>query len=104
MALPMFFEQDCDICKSRRVEINGRLVPTCADCGVRIPNYDFPTIPGDEQDRRYRNMGGHGAQSFTWDHEHLVSLEGGPMGRGPGYRELCWDCKDIDFRKRYPKP
>src|SRR5690242_661404 len=103
--IPIFLAQECErdgLCSTRRVEKGGRIIPTCADCGKRIPNFDFAQLPEDAKAPVvYRNMGGRGFQSFTWDHEHILSTDVG-MLRGAAYRELCLDCKNEDFKKRYP--
>ena len=103
--IPIYVATECEqegICASRKVIKDGRILPHCADCGKRIPNFDFPQCKEDESaSPRYRNMGGAGFQSFTWDHEHILSTDAG-MLRGAAYRELCLECKDIDYRKRYP--
>ena len=102
---PIYLATDCQkdgICFERQVIKDGRIVPTCADCRKRIPNFDFPACKEDESaSSKYRNMGGNGFQSFTWDHEHILSTDAG-MLRGAAYRELCLDCKNADYKKRYP--
>ena len=92
--VPMYLASECPLCVDRVMVRHGRVVPTCADCGTRIPTR--------VEDLRYVHNGDRGFQSFTWDHEHIAAIDGFGSGRGPAYRELCYACMRIDYFKRYP--
>ena len=86
MSTAIYEERDCPVCKARPQKV-------CADCNKPIPH--------ESVSYSYKNMGGMGFQSHTFDHRH-TKIVGGNVGFGFAKRELCLDCYRLDFAKAYP--
>ena len=84
MGVPIY-ERPCELCAKRRIPYKGGGVK-CADCGRKIAGEGVPPS---------------GFQSATYDHEHLISVEG-QAGKQVATRALCKRCFKKDWKKKYP--